>query len=224
MTRLDNFVNKLNETSPGLQIKFKNESWVMRLVGTLLFFNSKFMTDFVTTVGKTIYLPSRDWLLNTPENTALSVVSHEYMHTRDYQRLSVLFMFLYLFPLCMAPLFLILLFFVSWPWVLGLVLLSLTPLPAPGRAYFEYRGYTMSLFSFNCLAKEISMPEATRLENMNRMVDFYNSQFTGFNYYLMWMFGLKNKFSTTVDSILSEDLEKSNVIYSDVASALAATK
>lgn len=224
MTRSDQFVLELNKKANGVSIKFKNESLLMKIIGKIMFFNQLFMTAFITTIGKTIYLPSREWLQKQPEQSMLITIAHEYVHVRDYQKFNLLFMFLYLFPLSLMPFMTLLFFVISWPIALVLTLLCLAPLPSPARMYFELRGYTMSLFAFNCLADEHEMPEATKIENMNRMIEHYNTNFTGFNYYLMWPFGVKSKLHKNAQTIISGKMSDTNVIYSDVAAAFAATK
>lgn len=47
---------------PDLHIKYKNESLIMRLLGILLFFHKDFMTYHMTTIGRTIYIPSKNFV------------------------------------------------------------------------------------------------------------------------------------------------------------------
>ena len=220
MTRLDQYVAQLNKTVPGLKIEYKDKSLLMKIISVILFFNPKFMTYFVTTIGKTIYVPGAWRTANFSLYSALGIISHEYMHVRDYQRYSLFFGLIYLFPVSLLPFVITLFFILPWPFVVGLVLLCLAPLPAPGRMYFELRGYIMSMFVFNHLAKKDGMTKTIRLNNLLRMAELYNSQFTGSNYYFMWPFGVKDKLQNNIDAIISGDITKKDVVYREVSSAI----
>lgn len=223
MDRLDRYINELTKTAPDLKVKFKNASLLMKILGIVLFFNPKVMTAFATTIGNTIYLPSKEWLDKQSEMSMLGLISHEYAHIRDLKSLGYLFSILYLFPISLLPIA-IMLFFFSPLLGIFLMLFCAAPVPAPGRMYLELRGYTMSMFVFNVLADESGMPEATKLENLNRMADSYNKHFTGFNYYLMWPFGVRDTLQSKIKTILSNKMIDTDVIYKDAAAALVATR
>ena len=74
----------------------------MKILGTILFFNKTFMTGFITTVGYTVYWPSREKLESSGLG-ALSTLAHEYRHAQDAKKITrVLFGFLYLLPQILA--------------------------------------------------------------------------------------------------------------------------
>lgn len=221
--RFDEVVRLFALKSPGFEVTFKDESWLMKLIGMILFFNPRFMTSFITTIGKTIYFPSKAHLEEVPESSNVGVLCHEYMHIRDYDRWSIWFFLAYMFPLTLLPLAIAMLF-VYWPVALVLIALCLAPLPSPGRMYFELRGYIMSLYTYDILAKEVGISEQGRTEDMLQMVDFFNTQFTGLSYYLMWPFGVKKQLNDAVKLILSDMLEETDGIYGEVAEVLVATK
>lgn len=160
--------------SRGVRIVRKQDSWLMRVLGKLLFFNKRFMTDYYTTVGSTIYTPVGE------DNVSDAVLAHEYVHVYDARKLSLpLFSFLYTFPQCLALLSLGALAAIWWLpalWFLT-ALVFLAPIPAPFRAWFEIRGYRMSL-----LVMTEGGPPA------EWMLDWASKYFVGSDYYWMWPF------------------------------------
>lgn len=222
--RVDAFIVALQKNAPKLTIEFKDESWFMNLCGNLAFFNSSFMTDYATTIGNTIYLPSRTWYAAQIESDLLQLISHEYVHVRDAHSLSFLYSLLYVFPISLIPLLAVLFFVLPWPVVTILMFACLAPLPAPGRMYFESRGYKMSMFTTYALAKESQMSEDRLKSGLTEMVNYFNQEFTSFDYYLMWPFGIKDKLTAAANSIDSGEIIQESVIYSEVADALVASK
>ncbi len=67
---LEALVAKGQTYFPNLKIKFKDQDPLMKLVGKLMFFNPGFMTQFVTTIGETIYWPSKEDLEDSPAASA----------------------------------------------------------------------------------------------------------------------------------------------------------
>lgn len=78
-------------------IKKKSESWLMRTLGKILFFNKQFMTGYFTTIGSTIYIP--DGWDSVPGET----LAHELQHIKDSKALPVIYELSYL--LCLPALF-----------------------------------------------------------------------------------------------------------------------
>lgn len=151
-----------------MKIKFKNESLLMKIISTLLFFNKDFMSSYVTTIGKTVYFPSKEHFYKNEESSFI-VLCHEAMHVNDSNKYTgLLFSFLYLFP---QALFLFGFFGFLNPWMF-LCFFFLLPLPSI-RAYFEYRAYLVTLYVKN---------------KMNYRIYIYDiiKQFTTSRYY--WMF------------------------------------
>lgn len=224
MTRKENFVNALKKKTPDLEIKFKDESFLMKVIGLILFFNPGFMRGFVTTIGKTIYFPSRQDLLLRTEDSAIATIAHEYQHVKDYEKNPFWFMFSYLFPISLLPLAILSFIFLPWFVSLALCLLTLAPLPAYWRTKWEVKGYTMSMFVFNKLAIEKDVSSGERVNRIFTLVNMYDKHFTGMNYYLMWPMGVRNQLSDAARDILSGEIEKTDVIFSDVVEALEATR
>jgi len=157
----------------GVKIKFKNESRLMKVLGWVLFFNSEFMTRFVTVIGSTVYYPSREKFEENP-GSAARVLCHELIHISDSKRFGeTLFRVSYLFPQCLSVL--ALLTFVIGPWAL-MSLIFLLPLPAFFRTFWELRGYAMT--------------DAVTHKLTGKFTDmgWLTGQFTTGSYYFMWPF------------------------------------
>ena len=125
-------------------IQAKSRSWLHRLLGRVL--GRSYREDFWTTIGFTSSWPSTDDA-GFSETTWISVL-HEGLHAADASRLTrPLFGFIYLLPqalgLVLVPLLLAL---HLAPWlVVAALLLAVAPLPAPGRAWAEFRAYEVDL-------------------------------------------------------------------------------
>lgn len=221
--RFQAFKNALSKNVPDLQVKYKNESFLMKLLGMIMFFNPSFMTNFITTIGNTVYFPTKE-MVEEDNSSAIRVLAHEYVHMRDSQRYSnFIFVIMYLFPQILAPLALLLLL-VWWPLAIVGFLLLLAPLPAPGRKLLELNGYRMSLFMTNYFLEEDGFSLGERENILKSYVDPLNNHFTSFNYYVMWPFGVKEELSAAAQDVLSGEILKKDVIYSEVEEALASSK
>jgi len=69
---------------PGFQVVRKSESRFMRLLAVLLFFNKSFMTGFITTIGKYMWVPEgwESWR----DDAKCAVLRHERVHLRQQKR------------------------------------------------------------------------------------------------------------------------------------------
>lgn len=150
--KFDNAVSLATKFCPGFRVKSKQGSWTQRVIGWVLgkVGNPEYMTQFITTIGQTVYWPD-----NLDKEKGWEVILHEGQHAIDSRRLgNRLFGTLYLFPqligflgilytLAIVPVLL-----AGGPlallWGLG-ALIFLAPLPAPFRAISEVRAYTVSL-------------------------------------------------------------------------------
>ncbi len=141
MSNFQYFVNRLQAEIP-LKIRYKDESWEMMLLNVLLkWFNPTFMTSFTTVIGYTVYFTNREYVAKNPTE-ALQILMHEAVHLLDIKRLTFpVFAFGYLFPQVLVVF--ALLFPLSAYFLLFLVFIL--PLPAPFRAYFEARAYTVDV-------------------------------------------------------------------------------
>ena len=229
--RFNRFISILQQSQPGLKIKFKDESWFMKLLGKLAFFNKNFMTHFTTVIGKTIYLPTRAGLDNTEDLGPLVIVAHEYRHMVDFGSWFKSFFVRtsYFAPQIFSPFMLLLLFLpviwaISIPLALVMFLAWLTPVPSPGRKYFEFKGYTTSLFALNEIYKENKWKETERKYLLEEQIAFMNEQFTGPAYYYMWPWGVKKDFDIIIDKILKEELEKEDSFYTEMKDMISGSK
>src|SRR5271166_2225033 len=175
---------------PDLQVKYKDESTLMKVLSGLMFFNPQFMTNYATTFGDTVYFPSRAWLAANPY-TANLVFIHECTHMYDEKRVGFWYSLAYAFPQLLSPVMLLLLFFLSWKIVVPLVVLFLLPLPAPWRAYFEKRAYFVQLYAGFKM----------RQENLATAAVDYAGWFRTEDYYWMWPFEQNQDFTQEVTNI-----------------------
>ena len=179
--KLPDTVKRAQIYFPNLKIKYKDESWFMKLLGYILFFNKNFMTEYTTTIGSTIYFPSRA-KVESKQLSSIVILLHELVHIYDSQKLTrLLFSFLYLTPQILAPLS-ILLWLFSWKLAIISIILLL-PIPAYFRMYFERRAYAVSLYVLKRLGTKYNFPP---LLSTNR--DYFIKQFKNSEYYYMWVF------------------------------------
>lgn len=202
-------------------IKYKDQSLFMKFIGMLLFFNKAFMTSYITTIGKTIYFPNKDFVLKN-DNGACQVLAHELVHIKQAERWStILFSLMYLFPQCLVV---FALFVPISNWFL-LFLLCLLPLPAPFRMAFEVGGYTMSLFWINFNLKEIKKLDPSyihcQLEKTAKNIE--KNYFKSSAYWFMWPFStnLSNKITDIENDVISGTDEIYNCVRQSYLTAIS---
>jgi hypothetical protein len=84
---IDGLIEAIRKHVPGFQLKFKDESRFMKLLGVLTYpFNQHFMEGFITTIGTTVYFPSRKSIEEHREEGAAATMSHEFVHMWDSER------------------------------------------------------------------------------------------------------------------------------------------
>jgi len=112
---------------PGFSVRYKNESWLMKLFGLLAKpFNPTFMTGFITTLYPVVYFPDRAYVTRFPDRSA-EILAHEFVHLWDAHRHRVTFTLGYMVPQILAvPLIALYLFLGSW--IPGLALAATVPL------------------------------------------------------------------------------------------------
>lgn len=193
----DDLVKLMATYFPNANIAYKDQSLLMKLLGYLLFFNPDFMTTFTTTIGNTIYFPSEDYVKAHPVSAQV-ILLHEMTHLYDKKRLGTfLFTTSYLLPQLLAPFTLLLLFVLSWKFVLPLFILCLLPLPAYFRTYFEKRAYMVAMYVIYLLSKK---------ENFDPKLTVKEEDFLGYihgsGYYFMWPFaGINAEFDAATKNI-----------------------
>lgn len=217
-------VNILTVRNPDLKIKFKDESLLMKILSKILFFNPDFMTKYVTTIGSNIYFPNQQMLENIEHEGAIITLCHEYRHMIDQREMgSLKYTLMYLFPQILFPLFLILSICLSWCLLIP-ALISLMPLPAPGRKLIELNGYITNLVAFNCLLNEVNVNVEDKREFLKLAALDKAKNFTGFGYYLMWPFGVEKELNDAIELILLEQSEKIDVHLTEIETALFNSK
>lgn len=101
MNESDRVLNDLQENYPGTNLVKKDDSAFMKVINILLMIITfgqmkTFMTNFVTTIGRTIYV-NKDWEHRTPHQQAM-VLRHEGVHIAQEARIGFLkYKFMYLF-------------------------------------------------------------------------------------------------------------------------------
>lgn len=187
----NDLVTKAQTYFPNLQIKYKDQSTFMKFLGTLMFFNPGFKTQFITTIGNTIYWPNEQFVQDNPRAVS-EIFIHECTHMYDEKRVgSAPFTLGYLFPQLLALPMLFLLFVLSWKIVVPLALLCLAPWPAPFRALFERRAYFTSMLV------------GYKLYNWDPVASapHYAENFKNSSYYFMMPFGQDQVFAQEAANI-----------------------
>jgi hypothetical protein len=177
----DAMVELIKKRIPGFEIGYKDESFVSKLLGVLVWlFNRNYMKTYTTTRYPKVFFPSRQFVRNSYRG-AWKILAHEYVHLWDRKQEGVWFNVRYASPQMWAVLSLAALITI-WvgPWgLLGLIpLLCLLPLPSPGRRDIELRGYTMSMAVNHWRYGDVR--DSTK--------DWMVKHFTGSGYYFMWPF------------------------------------
>lgn len=160
----------------------------MKLLSFLLFFNKNFMTSYTTTIGSTIYFPSKDTVLGRPTSSMITLM-HELVHIYDAQKLNTLvFSLLYLTPQILSLLLMPLFFVLPWWLVLLMIMVLVAPIPSFFRMKFEKRAYFVSLYVMHKLSSKFSFKLSLEAEK-----DSMLRQFKGADYYFMWPFSSLEK-------------------------------
>jgi hypothetical protein len=168
---------------PSLQVKYKDQSTFMKILGFLLFFNKSFMTDYTTTIGNTIYIPNENYIKLRPISGAV-VFLHEMVHMYDQKRIGYLwFQLAYALPqILILPA--ILLFLLSWKIAIPAIILFALPIPSYFRMNFERRAYLSSLYTLQKLSERLQFNP--KLDSQNT---YFIECFVDSSYYFMWPFG-----------------------------------
>jgi hypothetical protein len=141
---------QVRQEIPGFSVDYKDTSrdWKLRAAALVVgIFNKKFMTNYTTTLFSKVYFPSQEFV-EADYRRAFRILAHEYVHLHDNKMHGWWFTVSYLFPQFPLPLLALAAIGAIWNgWFLfALVfLLTLLPWPAPGRTYWEMRGYMMTM-------------------------------------------------------------------------------
>lgn len=181
-----------------LKIRYKNESYLMKLLSFILFFNN--FKYYTTTIGSTVYFPSKEYVKNHIVESMV-ILCHEHVHVYD-EKISgkILYTIKYLFPQILTLLFIPLVFVNLW-FLVGFFLIL--PLPAYFRKNIEVRGYIGSLMGQYEALKLMKLSEGEIRYRLYKSCDNINKQFYGPAYYFMWPFGVDMK--KYVNDILNDE-------------------
>jgi len=200
---------------PNLEIKYKDQSTFMKILGKILFFNKSFMETYTTTIGSTIYFPSETFMKLRP-TIIVVILMHELVHVKDSNNLpKYLFGLSYMFPQILA-LILLPLLLVSWKLFLPLIILFALPIPAYFRMVSEKRAYLASLYVLNKLNQQYKLTN-----NLEESKNWHLSQFRTVSYYFMWPFSnLDKEFNIALGKILNNERPFDDSIFDIIDSLL----
>lgn len=135
----------INKFGSGGNILIKEESKLMKVLSFILYpFNQKFLSQYITTINKNIYVP-KAILDNKNPWRFLEIICHECIHINQYEKYSILFVIGYLFPQILFIISLPILLMLGTGWFSLFSLLFLLPLPAYFRFRFEIEAYKTSI-------------------------------------------------------------------------------
>jgi len=108
---------------PSMEVRYKNESWFMQLLGLLVYpFNQGYMDRLTTTIGSTVYFPAL-YIVREDFERYARILAHEGVHIFDREQEGFRFFIKYLMPQALfVPLMAA--FFVLGGWLAGLVLIG----------------------------------------------------------------------------------------------------
>ncbi len=169
-------------------VKPKSQSKLLKLIRPVVeLFNDKFWTDYITTIGNTIWVPD-GWLDKGTTKDRLKTVAHEVIHIKQAnEQTALLHGILYLFPQVLALFsllaFLAIPFGTAWLYAL-LCLVFLAPIPAPFRYKKELEAYRVTTLFFTQVWS--SSPSMIRWAHKN-----ITDNLSKADYYYCWPFPSK---------------------------------
>lgn len=194
------FINYIQKYLPKFKLAFKDQSKFMKFLGKIMFFNKDFMTRYTTTIGYTVYVPSKEKYDADPD-AYLDIITHEFVHMMDFKKWNILFTLSYLLPQLLS--ILAVLAFVainhSHLWLISLAaLIFAAPLPAFFRSHWELRGYIMNAaFQYWETGYDHVQPP-----------EMYLDRFLGSGYYFMWPFkkNMTKRFQNMLNKIMDNSI------------------
>lgn len=172
-----------------IEITTKESSNLMKLIGWFLAaiqINKTFMTNYITTIGTTIYFPEK-LLEEIAPKRFMEVVIHECVHAVDEHNNKLFYKPTYLpelfigLPLLIISIVLFVLkFWIAASILLALALLCILPVPKPGRYHWEIRAYSTSLGIAHIFNEDKAYT--------NQIKRWVCGQLTGSSYYFTWPF------------------------------------
>lgn len=180
----DKIIERIREDFPKFRIVQKQDSRFWKLLGKI---NSRWLTDFSTTVGNSVYVSTRFQNLSELEKCAILV--HEAIHLYDMKKDGKSYFYLkYCSPQILALASLL----GFWEPIFFFCLFLLVPQTAIARSEYEFRAYAAGFFVYHF---EGFFKRNSHLKD--KFVDWINSQFSGSSYY--WMYpNIKESFKNMI--------------------------
>jgi hypothetical protein len=110
---------------PGFEVRYKDESYLMAILGVLAApFNRDFATRYTTTWGKRVYFPSREFYRVDPSRS-FRILAHEFVHLWDSQE-HWYFKLSYMMPqlLVLVPILVLMFLLGTCSWILGVPIIG----------------------------------------------------------------------------------------------------
>lgn len=207
--RLQALEKRIKELVPSFEVRFKDESPFMKLLGKVMFFNKNFMSGYITTIGTKVYFPTREAYHGDPRNS-FRVLAHEFVHVFDYVLNPAKFALGYLFPQVLFPLAVFAFLGFLSPWFLTFLvfLLCLAPIPSPMRTHWELRGHGMGL--------KVEQWWGEPPEALDQAVSWSASHFVTADYWFMWPWRAEVENRLTSWLVNDNCLDDRNVAYKEV--------
>lgn len=123
---LKDFEQEVRSFVPNFEVRFKNESILMKLIGFLTYpFNREFMTRYTTTLHPHVYFPTRE-VYEGQAKQSMNVLAHELVHMLDTKGHPIWMRLSYALPQIAAllPLMAYGILSGSNAWVMGVAILS----------------------------------------------------------------------------------------------------
>lgn len=92
------FEAEVRSAIPTFDVRYKDQSFLQRVLGFLIYpWNREFMTRYTTTLGTTVYFPSKASYEGQPKSS-LSILAHELVHMMDSSKAATWFKLSYALP------------------------------------------------------------------------------------------------------------------------------
>jgi hypothetical protein len=122
VSALKTFEAEIKKAVPGFSVKYKDESFWLKLLGFFSYpFNPTFMTRQATTLAPVVYFPSRTFY--ETQNSSFATLAHEMVHLVDGKKYPFWMKFSYSLPqsLGLIPLIVYAALIPKFSWILGVV-------------------------------------------------------------------------------------------------------
>ncbi len=215
--RLTLLERQIKHTVNGFENRFKDESFWQKILGFLMFWNRRYMTDFISTFFPFVYWPNRK-SYTVDKRGSFKGLAHEWVHLLDDRDHRGWFGFSYISVQVWAivsVLALLSIWFGLWFLFFLAGLLFLAPWPSPWRLKWEVRGYAMGL----------AIEYWTRGRISDSHIEGVIEHMTGSGYYFTWWSkrGVRKRLDAVVRAIEREYITTWSEAYSGVSGIVKAS-